>query len=246
MNFLVLTTQAGFVILTVTFAFLLFRQLKSGIEKTSWNSQKKKSVTSGIIIGFLLWMAIVSAWSAGGKMSDFSIFPFNFAPVLIIPMVTIVGFLFSKGLGEVLRNIAPENLIRLQVFRLFVEILLWMLFIESLVPVQMTFEGRNFDILAGVSAPIITLLLSQKKLSNTVAIIWNLLCLGLLINIVSIALMSTPTPIRVFMNEPASTIVGQFPISWLPGFLVPLAYTLHFFSLKQLLADRKKLTLANA
>jgi hypothetical protein len=179
-------------------------------------------------------------------MSDFSLFPFNFAPVLFIPMVTIVSLLFSKGLGEILENIVPENLIRLQVFRLFVEILLWMLFMETLIPGQMTFEGRNFDILAGVSAPIISLLLSQKKLSNTIAIIWNLMCFGLLINIVSIAMMSTPTPIRVFMNEPSSSIVGQFPISWLPGFLVPLAYTLHFFSLKQLLAERKKLALAKA
>jgi hypothetical protein len=244
MNILLLSTQAGFLILTVVFAILLFRQLKIGIEKTSWNSEKKKSVTNRIVIGFVLWMVIVSAWSASGKMSDFSLFPFNFAPILIIPMVTVVAFLFSKGLGEVLENIAAENLIRLQVFRLFVEILLWMLFIQSLIPVQMTFEGRNFDILAGVSAPIISLLVSQKKLSNTVAIIWNVLCLGLLVNIVSIALMSTPTPIRVFMNEPSSSIVAQFPISWLPGFLVPLAYTLHFFSLKQLLAERRKVALA--
>jgi hypothetical protein len=241
---LLLSTQAGFLILTVAFAFLLFRQLKGGIEKTTWSLEKKKSIESKIIIGFLLWMALVSTWSASGKMSDFSFFPFNFTPVLLIPLITIVSLLFSNGLGEVLENIAAENLIRLQVFRLFVEILLWMLFIQSLVPVQMTFEGRNFDILAGVSAPIISLLLSQKKLSNTVAIVWNLACLGLLINIVSIALMSTPTPIRVFMDEPSSSIVGHFPISWLPGFLVPLAYTLHFFSLKQLLAERRKLAMA--
>jgi hypothetical protein len=41
------------------------------------------------------------------------------------------------------------------------------------------------------------------------------------------------------MNEPANTIVAVFPISWLPGLLVPLAYTLHIFSLKQLLGSSK-------
>jgi hypothetical protein len=245
MNLLLLFTQAGFLILTIIFAILLFRQLKSGIEKTSWTSDRKKIVSTRIIIGFMIWMSVVSAWSVSGKMSDFSFFPFNFAPVLLLPLLTIVVLLFSKVLGEILENIPVENLVRLQVFRLFVEILLWMLFIQSLIPVQMTFEGRNFDILAGISGPIISLLLSQKRISNTLAIIWNLVCLGLLINIVSIAILSTPTPIRLFMEDPSSSIVAHFPISWLPGFLVPLAYTLHFLSLKQLLAARKKLALAN-
>ena len=40
---------------------------------------------------------------------------------------------------------------------------------------------------------------------------------------------------RYFINEPANTIVTEFPIIWLPGFLVPLAYGLHFLSLRQLL-----------
>jgi hypothetical protein len=42
-----------------------------------------------------------------------------------------------------------------------------------------------------------------------------------------------PTPFRVFMNEPSNTIVAKFPIVWLPALLVPLAYGLHFLSLRQ-------------
>jgi hypothetical protein len=40
------------------------------------------------------------------------------------------------------------------------------------------------------------------------------------------------------MNEPANTLVGQFPFILLPGILVPIAYGLHIFSLRQLLKQR--------
>jgi hypothetical protein len=129
--------------------------------------------------------------------------------------------------------------VRLQSFRFFVEILLWMLFAVGLVPVQMTFEGYNFDILSGISAVVIALLTARGKISRTGLIIWNVVCLLLLINIVTIAILSTPSPVRVFMNEPVNRIVTYFPVSLLPGFLVPLAYMLHFFSLRQLLSEKQ-------
>jgi hypothetical protein len=109
-----------------------------------------------------------------------------------------------------------------------------MLLIAELLPIQMSFEGRNFDILAGLTAPVIAYLFKKKILNSTWLKVWNFLCLGLLINIVTIAFLSMPTPLRVFMNEPVNTIVAVFPIVWLPAFLVPLAYTLHLFSLKQM------------
>jgi hypothetical protein len=115
---------------------------------------------------------------------------------------------------------------------------LWALFVQNQLPVQMTFEGRNFDVLSGLSAPIIAYLIARQKISATGILIWNVVCLGLLLNILGIAILSMPAPLRVFMNEPANTIVASFPVSWLPGFLVPLAYGLHFFSLRQLAVKR--------
>ena len=58
-------------------------------------------------------------------------------------------------------------------------------------------------------------------------------------NIVVIAVLSMPTPIRYFMNEPANVIVGQFPFILLPGVLVPIAYAMNIFSLRQLLLSEK-------
>lgn len=232
---LLLLTQVGFVLLTVIYYGLFVRELQLGADRAARGTPEKRKLITRILVMLMLWCAFVSLWSATGMMADFSFFPLNFMPVLVIPLVTAILSLFSKALGNALRFIPVENLIRLQSFRFFVELLLWALFIANQVPEQMTFEGRNFDILAGLSAPVVAWLAARQKISRTALIAWNVVCLGLLINIVSVAILSTPSPWRIFMNEPANTIVANFPVSWLPGFLVPLAYTLHFFSLRQLL-----------
>lgn len=226
--------QGGFLLLTVLFLFALISEIRKGMRNTALDSSKKKRYIGQLIISLVVWIVFVSVWSASGRMSDFSIFPFNLMPVILIPVIVATLFISSKNFGEILRHIPPENLIRLQSFRFFVEVLLWMLFIADLLPEQMTFEGRNWDILAGFTAPIIAVLAMKGKISRTGIVIWNVIGLGLLLNIVIVAILSTPSPWRVFMNEPANYIVTYFPISWLPGALVPLAYYLHFMSIRQI------------
>lgn len=232
--------QLGFIALTVLFFYLLLKTFASALAKSSFSAERQKHVIRTLVITLLLWAILVSALSLLGVTGNFEIFPFNIAPLLVIPFISILVFTFSGTMREILANLHPSQLIRLQVFRVFVEILLWMLFIQHLLPVQMSFEGRNFDILSGLTAPLVAWLSNQNKLPKAILIIWNLVCLGLLINIVSIAILSMPVPFRYFTNEPSNTIVTVFPFIWLPTFLVPLAYLLHFFSLRQLFMKSSK------
>ncbi|MBK5278735.1 MAG: hypothetical protein JJE09_07720 [Bacteroidia bacterium] len=226
-------TQIGFGLITVVFIYLFLAELKKGLAKSTIEISKQDKIFNRSLLGILLWTVFISAWSMTGMMGNFSIFPFNVLPVIAIPLITILVIIFSKTFGEIIIHVLPQNIIRLQTFRILVEVLLWALFIKNLVPIQMTFEGLNFDVLSGISAMLIAYLVSKQSISKRTILIWNILCLGLLVNIVVIAILSMPSPLRYFMNEPSNTIVTQFPISLLPGLLVPLAYTLHFFSMRQ-------------
>jgi hypothetical protein len=227
-------TQAGFAIVTIVYFFLLLREIQRAVKASAIEESKKKKFITSIIVALVGWAVFVAVWSFSGMLGNFSLFPFNMGPVLVIPLIATIIFTFSKTFTEVLSHIPQHRLAYLQSFRIFVEILIWMLFVDNLLPVQMTFEGRNFDVISGITGVIVGYLSSQGKLSRTVLIIWNIACLGLLINIVTIAILSMPVPFRLFMNEPSNTVVGQFPISLLPAMLVPLAYMLHFFSLRKL------------
>ena len=105
--------------------------------------------------------------------------------------------------------------------------------LENELPIQMTFEGRNFDVLAGLTAVVVAFLLQRKIIGKRFIYVWNIFSLILLTNIVTIAILSTPVPFRVFMNEPANTIVTTFPFVWLPALLVPMAYGLNVLSFVQ-------------
>jgi len=221
----------GFLLLTSIFYGILFFHLKQAINRVEWTEETKRSVYRRIIVAFLLWATIISIASLSGFTGKFERFPLNVAPFMLIPLIAILVFTFSKRTKELLIHIPPAVLCHLQVFRVFVELLLWALFVQQQIPEQMTFEGRNLDILSGIFGLVVALLFIKRR---AIVLLYNIAGLCLLVNIVATAILSMPTPIRVFMEEPANTIVVQWPFIFLPAFLVPLAYGLHFLSLRQL------------
>jgi hypothetical protein len=182
----------------------------------------------------VLWLLITAALAQQGFFAQFDALPPRFVFAVAPPLITI-GILRFSRLRDFLAAAPAAWLINFQFFRVVMEVILWLLFINNLIPQQMTFEGRNFDILAGLTAPIVGyLVFKQKALPVSIAVVWNFLSLALLLNIVTIAVLSAPGPLRVFHNEPANTIVAFFPFIWLPAFVVPAAMFGHVMSLYQL------------
>lgn len=231
--------QIGFIVLSLVFYYLFYREFRLALPKTSIPPEKQKRFNRNFLIVVFGWFAFVYIWSRFGIFSNFEIFPFNAMPMVIIPMIIVLIFTLSKTTKEILAHIPQESLVKLQSFRFYVEVLLWALYASALLPIQMTFEGKNFDIITGVTAVLLTTRMGSfmllDKLPRFAIVFWNLIGLALLITIVTIAILSMPTPLRYFMNEPANTIVTEFPISLLPAFLVPLAYMLHILSIRKAL-----------
>jgi len=232
-------TQLGFIVLTLLCVVAIDRQLRQALSQVEWSAARRQRIWLGTLIGLGAWLLFISVASLGGFFSDFSSFPPRIVIVLAVPLIIILSITFSRSTSTLLRVIPPQNLLYIQAFRIVVEVLLWMLFLQQLLPEQMTFEGRNWDILVGLTAPLVAYFgLVKGNWPRSVIIVWNVLGLMLLANIVTIAILSMPTPFRVFTNEPSNTIVATFPFVWLPGVLVPIAYAMHFFSLKQLLLSQ--------
>jgi hypothetical protein len=170
----------------------------------------------------------------------------HYAPVPAPPMVLIgaltlatIALAFSPFGGRVAERLSLAALVGFQFFRVPVEWVLHWLSKEGIVPVHMTFAvnfgGRNFDILSGISAALVAMYLVGGGPGRTVVWIWNLLGLGLLLNIITIAVLSTPSPFRAFMQEPANTLPSHFPWAWLPSFLVQAALFGHLVVFRALL-----------
>ncbi|MGH7555512.1 MAG: hypothetical protein ACREMQ_21135 [Longimicrobiales bacterium] len=155
--------------------------------------------------------------------------------VLALTLITVAITTFS-ALGARLTHAVPlGGIIALQAFRIPVEWVLHRLYLEGVIPVQMTYSGRNFDIITGITGLLLGgWLLSGRTARRGVVLAWNVVGLLLLVNIVTIAVLSTPVPFREFMDGPANLLPSTFPYVWLPSFLVQVALGSHLLVFRHL------------
>ncbi len=205
--------------------------------RNSYSKQTQKKATP-IFISFTLWLTIQAVLTYNNVYnSDTNSFPPKIMLIGILPTILTIIFLFATPKGRLfIDSLSLKHLTSLNIVRIPVELVLLWLFLNKAIPKLMTFEGRNFDILAGVTAPFVVYYgLTKKKLSRQVILIWNFVCLGLLANIVVIALLSAPSPIQKFAFDQPNIAILYFPFSWLPTFIVPLVLFGHLASIRQLL-----------
>jgi hypothetical protein len=127
-------------------------------------------------------------------------------------------------------------LMLVHVLRIPVEFVLFWLFMHKAIPRIMTFEGRNLDLLAGITAPLLYYFgFVKNQLSFRVILAWNFISLALLLNIVVIAVLTMPFSIQQFGFEQPDIALFYFPFVWLPGYLVPMVIFAHLFTIRQLL-----------
>jgi hypothetical protein len=180
------------------------------------------------------WLGFGAELAASGWLARFDARPPHFVVWLAATAFGTLALAFS-GLGARLaERVGWSGLLGFQVFRLPVEWVLLELAHAGVAPPQMTLAGWNFDALSGVTAPLVAWLALRGRIGARGIALWNALGLALLANVVSIALLSTPTPLRVFWSEPANTFVASWPWCWLPGFLVPAALFGHVVAFRKL------------
>ena len=229
-------------LLTLICLVIILTGLRIGLKKTKWKKNMQNKIFFGITFILMIWIGLLTVLSINGFFTDFNKLPPRPALAILIPLPIIFLIALSKRGTQLLQLIPSHWLVFMQSFRIIVELLLLFAFMADKLPVQMTFEGRNFDVLTGILAlPISYILARKKSYASKLAIAFNIIGILLLLNILVIAVLSMPTSIRYFMNEPSNTLVGQFPFILLPGVLVPIAYTMHIFSLRQLLAKQNKM-----
>ncbi|MCI5055999.1 MAG: hypothetical protein MRY83_07810 [Flavobacteriales bacterium] len=222
-----LILKIGFIVLVFLCLSVFMSLLKaSSHEGATKGLRKKVSFFLAGTVAILLTLARI------GFFENWSLPPRIFV-ILIFWITTLIVVFRNRNLQAIFMAIPKEKVVFLQTFRIAVEIILWRLFIIEVIPVQMTFEGYNFDVLVGLTAPLIGYLIAGRKISPKGVVLWNVFGLILITTIITIGIVSTPTILRVFMNDPANTFVASVPYVLLPGFLVPLGYFLHILSIYQ-------------
>jgi len=227
--------SALFISLVFAIAFLILIGVHISSSRANLPAEEKRNNILAAIVFMIVWLMFTLIISLSGFLSDYNAMPPHLLLIVLPPLIFILVLFKASQFNDLTRQFNVFFLVYAQSFRILMEFILWLLYRYNVIPVQMTFEGQNFDILVGITAPFVAYFCFVRKTwSPKVALVWNFAGILLLANIVIVAILSTPYPFRYFMNEPANTIVFGFPFIWLPAFVVPFAFLLHLIAIKRL------------
>jgi hypothetical protein len=155
----------------------------------------------------------------------------------ILPPLLLIILLFTTYTGRhFIEKLDMKMMTILHIVRIPVEFVLLWLFVNRTIPGIMTFEGRNFDILSGITAPVIWYFgFVKNRLSKKILLAWNICCLVLLLNIVLTAILSMPYTFQQFAFDQPNIALFYFPFTWLPCFIVPVVLFSHLVAIRGLI-----------
>ncbi len=200
----------------------------------------KATVRTGLAMSG--WILLTGIAAGSGLLNDFDSFPPRPLPLLGLGFALTFALAFSRFGKFLVDNLPLALLVGFQGFRIAVEIMLHQAGSEGVIGPQMTWSGLNFDVVSGLSGAGLGIWLwrrGDQPVPRAVVWAWNGLGLGLLATIVTIAILSMPTPIRAF-DGPPNTFIATLPFVWLPTVMVTAALLGH------LLVGRKLAALARA
>lgn len=192
-----------------------------------------------LAISLIVWLIGQGLIAASGFYTDTKTIPPRFIAMLLPPLTIIVILFATRGGRNFIDLLRPDQLTLLHIVRIPVEFFLFALYTHQLVPQLMTFEGINFDIISGITAPLIAYFGYHKKIFNKIVLlIWNFICLGLLINIAYHGILSVPTTFQQFGFEQPNIALTYFPYIFLPGLIVPIVFFAHLVCIRKILSPQ--------
>lgn len=198
---------------------------------------RKAVQNSTIVTGSVIWIGVQGIIALTGFYLVTDTVPPRFLLAIGIPILIVLYLTFSKTVN----SWSLRWLTMLHVVRIPVELVLYWLYVHRQVPELMTFEGSNFDILSGITAPIIFWIgFTNKQPRKWLLLTWNIICLLLLFNIVIHAILSAPVPFQQFAFDQPNVAVLYWPYVWLPAFIVPVVLLAHLVAIKKLLGFNHK------
>jgi hypothetical protein len=193
-------TTAVFIAIVLSLGALLMLGAAHG-GPTGESTRSRRKWIVGTTIGTVAWLAITGLVSGSGILEANMLPP----PAMIFMAISLglaVALAFSPLGTRLVTGIPVAALVGFQAFRLPLELVLHRWWIEGVLPVQMTFEGHNFDIITGVLAVAVGLWARTSRVPRSVVVGFNVIGLVLLVTVATIAVPLGPAPVAALHERP--------------------------------------------
>jgi hypothetical protein len=185
----------------------------------------------------MVWMAASWQTASSGVLRNWDATP----PPLMLFVGTVLilagALAFGPAGSRLAAGVPLWALVAVQSFRFPLEVAMHAMYERGVMPVVMSYSGRNFDIITGFTALVVSALVAAGRGGRVLVFVWNLLGLALLINVMTVAILATPR-FRYFGDDSLNIWVTYPPFVWLPAVMVLAALAGHLVIFKALSTSR--------
>ena len=204
-----------------------------GLARAARRAALPKTLAASVAAGMIVWLGATAMLAQSGVLAVWTAVPPRWPLLPLTALSMLVLLSLTQTSRRLLAEIPPWQPVALQTFRVGVELAFWRLHAEGIAPSQVTFEGRNFDALVGLTAPLIAAGIAFGWFGPRVTLVWNLFGLAMLANAIGTVATSTPGPLHLnWLGEPF-TAIASWPVIWIPALLAPVGIFLHIVSIRQ-------------
>ena len=163
MPYIPLHISALFIALVFGIAFLIIIAVQACGRRLNLPFEETRNNLAVTIIVLLVWLMFTLIIGISGVLSDFTSMPPKLLLIILPPFVFIMLIMLSKQFHDLCKPLGNFWFIYPQSFRILMEFILWLLYRYKIIPIQMTWEGYNFEIIIGLTAPIVAYYCFTKK-----------------------------------------------------------------------------------
>lgn len=232
-----LTTTVGFLVVIAAVWLMLIVAAGAAAGAIGLDVRRWRLAAVGLIGGWATLTGVAQLAGLVGAVPPASvILYFGSSQFLALGLaLTFTGGVFARGLPL-------WGLAGFHGFRLPLEVILHAWYEGGTLPIQMTWSGDNLDVVSGilglgVGAVLLWARPSERHGKWGLAVV-TVVGLFLLLRVATIAVTSTPGPLRAYTNDPPVLLAFHFPYGWIVPFAVSAALFMHVVAVRRLLSPR--------
>ena len=201
--------------------------------------------SSAVAAGLAIWLA-ASAVANGSGVLEHSVGPVPGVTLFLVASLGVALVFSLSPIGAAVARTTPLwALVLFQSFRLPLELVLHAWAGAGTIPPQMTWSGENLDVITGLLAPLAALAAYRGRMLGAV-VAFDVVGGALLLNVLRVALLSTPGPFFSYTDSAPLLLAFHFPTGWIVPVCVGGALAGHVVLTRALLAHMPRSVAARA
>ena len=196
---------------------------------TARSAQGVRNLTATVVA---LWFLLAIFGSLLGYFDSEPRPPVTLGLAAVVP-VAVYGFLYftSAGLRDLVLSLDLRVLTLAQTWRIG-GIVFLILYWRAVLPGVFALPAGWGDIAIGITAPVVAWS-CIRPLRRRAFIAWNVLGIFDPVLAVTLGVLASATPVGILAGDVTTRLMGQFPLSLIPTFFVPLLLICHLIALSR-------------